>query len=281
MPAPAAASFPARPRLLVSVVDADEAREALRGGAHVIDAKDPSRGAMGALPAAALRAILDALPAGTPSSAALGEARDLWSGVGAGAGDVQDAPQDAPEDPPGRSGAWPASASACPAGLSYVKVALGGCAEEGAALRALDAVRRALGSRLPGPALIVAAYADHERAGSLPPQALPAVASRAGAHGCLLDTAVKDGSCLFEWIDERALAGIVAECRARGLLCALAGSLRLEHLARLAALGPDLIGVRGAACDGDRARGRVRAARVAALSGALSLKAGAPTAPRR
>jgi uncharacterized protein (UPF0264 family) len=58
----------------------------------------------------------------------------------------------------------------------------------------------------------------------------------------------KDGRGLFHWLGETELAAFVEECRARGLFSALAGSLRAEDLARLAPIGPDLVGVRGAAC---------------------------------
>ena len=48
----------ARPRLLVSVRGPDEALTALRAGADLIDAKDPERGALGALPPETVRAIV-------------------------------------------------------------------------------------------------------------------------------------------------------------------------------------------------------------------------------
>ena len=48
-------------RLLVSVTSAAEASAALAGGADVIDAKDPRRGALGAVSPQTLRAILAAV----------------------------------------------------------------------------------------------------------------------------------------------------------------------------------------------------------------------------
>ena len=42
----------------MSVRDADEADLAARAGADLVDAKDPARGALGALPAATVRAIV-------------------------------------------------------------------------------------------------------------------------------------------------------------------------------------------------------------------------------
>src|SRR5206468_1296208 len=59
-------------QLLVSVADAREERAARLGGADVIDAKNPRRGALGAVSEATLRAI--GAEAGRPFSAALGDA---------------------------------------------------------------------------------------------------------------------------------------------------------------------------------------------------------------
>jgi uncharacterized protein (UPF0264 family) len=88
---------------------------------------------------------------------------------------------------------------------------------------------------------------------------LPAAAAAAGADGCMIDTAEKRGSTLFSELSADELAEFVARCRAAGLLCALAGSLREEHVPQLAELGPDIIGFRGAVCRGDRVGGRVDA----------------------
>ena len=60
-------------RLLVSVVDAAEARIAADAGADIIDVKDPSRGALGEAAPATVRAVRDATPAHLPVSAALGD----------------------------------------------------------------------------------------------------------------------------------------------------------------------------------------------------------------
>src|SRR5207249_701962 len=63
-------------RLLVSVRGPVEARAALAGGADVIDAKDPARGALGAVSAERLAAIRRTVGAARPVSAALGDAHD-------------------------------------------------------------------------------------------------------------------------------------------------------------------------------------------------------------
>src|ERR1700680_889231 len=61
-------------QLLVSVADPCEARAALAGGADVIDAKDPRRGALGPVAPHRLRAICDAVGPHRRVSPALGDA---------------------------------------------------------------------------------------------------------------------------------------------------------------------------------------------------------------
>jgi uncharacterized protein (UPF0264 family) len=224
-------------QLLVSVTDAYEAREAVRGGADIIDVKDPATGALGAASAEALRAVRQVTPVELPVSAALGDG------------------------PFESAAAAHAAVLAAQCGSVFVKLGLRDTTV-GQALEALQAARAAL----PGSArLIVAGFADFARAGSPHPLDLPELARVAGAHGCLLDTAIKDGLGLLHWLDLDTLRAFVDACRSRALLSALAGSLRAADLDVLAPIGPDIVGVRGAACVGDRVSGRVSADRVAAL----------------
>jgi uncharacterized protein (UPF0264 family) len=224
-------------RLLVSVVDAAEARIAAAAGADVIDVKDPSRGALGEAAPDTVRAVREATPAHLPVSAALGDGPFTPALAAALAG------------------------GAAASGAVFVKLGL-----RDTSLASAAANLRAARSRLAdGIQLVVAGFADFERAGAPHPLELPALAVAVGAQGCLLDTAVKDGRGLPHWLGEPELTAFVALCRARGLLSALAGSLGVEDVARLAPIAPDLVGVRGAACVGDRVGGRVDAERVRAL----------------
>ena len=62
----------ARPRLLVSVRDADEAEEALAGGADWIDLKEPLDGPLGAVSTARAREVVQCVTGRAPTSAAAG-----------------------------------------------------------------------------------------------------------------------------------------------------------------------------------------------------------------
>jgi (5-formylfuran-3-yl)methyl phosphate synthase len=159
-------------KLLVSVVSVAEARAALRGGADVIDVKDPSRGALGAPSPAVVAEIVAEVGGVAPVSVALG-----------------DLPATAP---PVR-------------GVAFVKAGLQGDVDS--AVEQLTALRDLVG---PETGVVAAAYADAERCGALPPSVLPEVVARAGIAGALVDTCVKDGRGLYAWVTPAELEGLIA-----------------------------------------------------------------------
>ena len=215
-------------RLLVSVVDAAEARLALAGGVDVVDVKNPAEGSLGAPAPAVIAQVRAAVPAEQPLSVAIGDLPSL----------------------PGTAAL--AALGAARAGAAYVKIGLWGPSTTADAVAVLRAAREAVD----GDAEVVAvAYADAARVPSrpLPPRDLVTAARDAGVSGCLLDTAVKDGRGLLAWLAPEALTEMVAEAHAAGLEMALAGELRAEDLPTVRATGADIAGVRSAACcDGRR-----------------------------
>jgi len=225
-------------KLLVSVVDAAEARAALAGGADVIDAKDARRGTLRAVRPTALAAIRAAVPAARPLSAVLGDGGD-------------------------EPGIERAARTLAARGVAFAKLGFGGLATAGAARRLASAARRGAGSNT---ALVLVAYADWAGAASLAPELVVAVAAEVGAAGVLLDTARKHAP-LFRVVAPEAVGDWVAQAHSAGLFAGLAGGLRGADFATARALDADLVGVRGAACVGGR-RGPVSAARVVALRAA-------------
>jgi (5-formylfuran-3-yl)methyl phosphate synthase len=215
-------------RLLVSVVDAAEARLAVAGGVDIVDVKNPAEGSLGAPAPAVLAQVRDAVPAELPLSAALGDLPDL----------------------PGTAALAALGAARC--GADYVKLGLWGSSRRENAVAVLRAARAAVDGAA---AVVAVAYADAARVPGrpLPPSELVAAARDAGVAGCLLDTAIKDGRGLLSWLGPEALAGLVAEAHEAGLEIALAGELRAGDLPAVRASGADIAGVRSAACrDGER-----------------------------
>ncbi|KQP51382.1 (5-formylfuran-3-yl)methyl phosphate synthase [Methylobacterium sp. Leaf108] len=219
-------SVRAAPRLLVSVRDAAEAEVARAAGADLVDAKDPARGALGALDPALVRAMVARIGDRATTSAVAGEPRE--------AGDLV------------------AKVAAMAAtGVDYVKVALPPGLRSGRdALR--DAADAARGR------LIAVLFAED----GLDLAVLPTLAD-AGFVGAMIDTNTKDGRRLTDRIAVPALSAFTAACRAEGLVSGLAGSLALADIPALSDLGAGYLGFRGGLCRGGDRRGDLDPARIA------------------
>lgn len=207
----------AGPRLLVSVRDADEALAAALAGADLVDAKDPQRGALGALQPEIVRSIVARVGTHAITSAVAGEPTD--------AAELADCIHAMAET-----------------GAAYVKVAVrAGMSNEALARAAASAQRR----------LIAVLFAEH----GIAPDLVPRLAA-AGFVGAMIDTASKDGRRLVDHCDAATLTAFTAACRAHGLLSGLAGSLAVSDIPMLAPCGADYLGFRGGLCrESDRTRG--------------------------
>jgi (5-formylfuran-3-yl)methyl phosphate synthase len=102
------------------------------------------------------------------------------------------------------------------------------------------------------------------------------LALAAGARGVLVDTSNKRGPGLTSLVEPDRLTAWISRAHAAGLLAAVAGRLSSTDLPAVAASGADVVGVRGAACEGGRL-GRVTAQRVAALATRLAATGTAST----
>jgi dihydroneopterin aldolase len=116
---------------------------------------------------------------------------------------------------------------------------------------------------IPGCAIVLAAYADRQW------EDVIGAAATCGAQGVLLDTSDKMGPGLFRLLSEDTIGRWVETAHAAGLTAALAGRLTADDVPRAAALGADIAGIRGAACEGGRS-GRVSAERVRTLASAIA-----------
>jgi len=220
-------------RLLVSVRSAEEARSALAGGASIIDVKEPANGPMGRASIATWAEVRRVVPASVALSAALGELNE-WFG---------DATPDVAPD--------------APRGFSFVKAALAGAGPNW--IERWRALRGRLGA--PGVRWFVVAYADWRAAEAPSPETLLDFADE--FDGVLFDT--WDKSRPAAWT--RELLGVVSEFQGRGVSTAMAGGLAEERLREIPWIRPpDVVAVRGAACEGGDRRRAVDPARVAELA---------------
>ncbi len=215
-------------RLLVSPMNLDEARAALDGGADIIDVKNPKEGSLGANFPWAIKAVAELAAGRVPVSATIG---DL-------------------EFKPGTASL--AALGAAMVGADYVKAGLLGVKTQDQAMEMMDGIVRAVKDFDPRKKVVSAAYSDYARVGSLSPMLLPTVARDAGADLVMVDTAKKDGRSTFEFMSEEDLRSFISLGHKMGLEVAVAGTIGFDHLEMLKRLNPDIIGVRGVVCGGDR-----------------------------
>jgi uncharacterized protein (UPF0264 family) len=232
------------PGLLVSVRSVEEAEEALAGGADLIDVKEPARGALGRADDATIGAIEAQVAGRRPTSAALGELRDL-DGV-------------------------------LPPEVDFVKA---GPAQLTASewRSRIDVLRRVASQRV-----VIVAYADWQCAQA--PALGTVVDYAAAIPECivLLDTHCKDNfvagrrATLLDWLPLDGLAVVVDRIHSAGGRIAVAGSLGPTEIAQVVPLGPDWIAVRGAACDEGRS-GNIHRRRVRELAHLVGYVSNVPT----
>jgi uncharacterized protein (UPF0264 family) len=233
-------------RLLVSVRNAVEAEAALAGGADIIDAKEPLNGPLGPVAPQTLQAIAAAVGGAAPVSVALGDT--------------------------GRDDVSAELLTAADTDVAFIKIGFGGSGGRADWSLGLGAwsVRGPWSLLGPGslvrrrPAVVGVAYADYEAADAPSPDRLIDVAAQMGAAGILLDTWDKAGSGLTALMTPLALKAFVSRARSGGLDVALAGRLTAGDVDLLCEAAPDILGFRGAACDGGRG-GTVSSARVREL----------------
>ena len=210
--------------LLVSVRSPAEARDALAGGAAIIDVKEPSRGPLGAGDTDVAAAVAAVAAGRVPWTMACGELRAaaaeaVASVVAAGV-------------PP------PTAAKAGPAGLSAGEWQ----AAFGEFARGLPA----------GVEPIAVAYADWRRTASPDPLAIIDAAAAAGSRTLLFDTGDKSGPGLLAAELATDAARWIAAARRAGLVVAAAGRLTADDIPRAIGLGASVVALRGAVCRGGR-----------------------------
>ncbi len=211
-----------------------EALEAIAGGADIIDVKNPQEGALGANYPWVIRRIKEITPKSLKVSCTLGEIGNLPGSVSL------------------------AALGATSLGVDYIKVGLYGVKTFDQAIFLLQNVRKAAKECNPQIKVAVAGYADAERIYAINPLQIPEIANKAQVDVAMLDTSVKDGKNLFDYLKEEQLKEFVDSTHDFGLDAALAGSLRKQDLPEVYGLGADIAGLRGAACtNSNRVSGQI------------------------
>jgi uncharacterized protein (UPF0264 family) len=210
-------------QLLVSPSSIDEARHS--GAADIIDVKKPSEGSLGANFPWVIREIKTFSK--KPVSAAIGDF----------------------DYKPG--GASLAAYGAACAGADYVKIGLAFEGQE-QAHDVIRAVVKAVKDEFPKKYVVIAAYSDFKRMHSISPFEMAPIAAECGADVAMVDTGIKDRQSTFAFMNEETLRSFSEKNKKLGLGTALAGALKFEDIEALKRINPDIIGVRGMVCGGDR-----------------------------
>lgn len=215
-------------KLLVSPINKEEAIIASNGGADIVDVKNPKEGSLGANFPWVIKEVKEAVNGRQPISATIGDFNYK----------------------PGTASL--AALGAAVAGADYIKVGLYDIQTEAQALELLSRIIQAVKGYDSAKKVVASGYSDYKRINSISPMLLPAVAAEAGADVVMVDTGIKDGKSTFEFMDEKELTRFTELGHEHGLEVALAGSLKFEDLQVLERIDPDIIGVRGMVCGGDR-----------------------------
>jgi uncharacterized protein (UPF0264 family) len=217
----------------------DEAEAALAGGADVIDIKEPEQGPLGAANPQTMAGIVRVVAGRAPVTAAAGELLD----VGA------------------RSAMR--TIESIPSSILLCKIGLRGCGdrfgwqdlwkEAAAHCRAAGNCSR----------LVAVVYADWAAQAPRPTDVLR-VAVEHNCPALLIDTWDKSRGNLLDYWSTDELRTFITHVHSHQMAIVLAGSLSGPSLEMVAGLSPDLVAVRGAACENGRG-GTVSAQRVSAL----------------
>ncbi len=270
--------FSLLPQLLVSVCDAQEAVAAVRGGAQIIDVKNPFQGPLGRADVETIRniiAVLSTPPYRRTISAALGETQEWMCELSseqqewmaflhtcrdlqflklgtAGLLSVPAAGNHGDQSAAGVGQADPAATFNQTSAIEAVdwKVTLESVRLQllGSATMCSESSDTGGNNYGPYPAWISVAYADFQRCHAPSLDQVVAAAVRSGSRGLLVDTYVKDGSRLLDCCTISTLHELRQITRESQLLFAVAGQLRIDDLERLVPIAPDIIAVRGAVC---------------------------------
>lgn len=214
-------------KLLVSPINVEEAIICKLGGADIIDVKNPREGSLGANFPWMIKAVKK-VAGNVPVSATIGDFNYK----------------------PGTASL--AALGAAVAGAEYIKVGLYDIQTREQALEMLTSIVRSVKDYDKNKKVVASGYSDYKRINSISPFELPEVGEQAGVDVVMMDTGVKDGRSTFEFLTEKELIDFVGDAKERGLQTAIAGTIKFKDIPALKRISPDIIGVRGCVCGGDR-----------------------------
>jgi uncharacterized protein (UPF0264 family) len=206
--------------MLASVSNLHEAKIVLRENVDIIDLKDPSQGALGAVTTEVAQEVVKFVSGQCLVSATIG-----------------DLPMQA-------TLISKAIATMALAGVDIIKVGVfDDLTDEVIAALKEQAIKGAKGINGKQFTIVVVFFADK----GLDSEKMSDLA-KAGIRGVMLDTANKTKGNLRTHMEDKELQTFVKQAKSYGLLAGLAGSLKASDISPLLQLEPDYLGFRGALC---------------------------------
>jgi (5-formylfuran-3-yl)methyl phosphate synthase len=221
-------------KLLISVTSISEAKIAIENGADMIDLKDPSLGALGALPIEIISDVVVFVKSqnreNIQTSATIGDIPMLPSLIHGHVTKLIDTRVD------------------------FIKIGFFECEDYQPILETMRQVTQ-LGTKL-----IAVLFAEFK----YPAELLSSLKS-AGFAGVMLDTATKNGQTLFNYYSKEQLKEFALAASKQDLLLGLAGSLKLQHVVMLKEVSPTYTGFRGGVCVDNERKKNLDAVKISAI----------------
>jgi len=230
--------MPHKINLLISPRTIEEAKIVVNQNVDFIDCKNPEEGSLGANFPWVISEMKNLIP---PESSQL---------LSATIGDFPNLP----------GSASLAALGAAVSGADIIKVGLMGPRNIKEGIKLMKKVVKAVKGYNEKILVVVAGYADQVRMSSSPKfMSIPSIAAKSGSDIAMLDTYIKDGKGLFDFLNDDQLIEFTNKAKDYDLKVALAGNLMKRNIVSLKRISPDIIGVRSVVCEGyDRNNGVIK-----------------------
>ncbi|TFG01491.1 MAG: hypothetical protein EU540_03570 [Promethearchaeota archaeon] len=225
-------------KLLISPKSIEEAKLIVDSKIDYIDCKNPNEGSLGANFPWIIKRMKELIPSNSSQllSAAIGDFPNL----------------------PGSASL--AALGAAVSGADIIKVGLKGPKNENQGIKLMKNVVKTVKGFNKEIKVVVAGYADRSRKKiSLKYLEIPTIAAESGSDIAMLDTYIKDGMGLFDFLSVEELIKFKEKAKELDLKVALAGRIMIKDILKLRQISPDIIGVRSVVCEAfDRNNGMIK-----------------------
>jgi len=225
-------------KLLISPKSIEEAKIIVESKIDYIDCKNPNEGSLGANFPWIIKSMKELIPSNSSLllSAAIGDFPNL----------------------PGSASL--AALGAAVSGADIIKVGLKGPKNENQGINLMKNVVKTVKDFNNEIKVVAAGYADRSRKNnSLKYLEIPTIAAESGSDIAMLDTYIKDGKGLFDFLSVEELIKFKEKAKELDLKVALAGRIMIKDILKIRQISPDIIGVRSVVCeDFDRTNGMIK-----------------------